>query len=859
MLKLRERKPNLKMTVPPQNLAMPALTEIKNLPLARGVLKPRATAGQAQRAADREAPDPRIPGPGWQRTGRWLGLIGCALFLACAWTLHAGADAPASVEPNFAAQGAGIEQRIAAAQTELEAARAKLDASAGETKSRIDDLRTEVKARQAFLDLYQTQRDELNKLQDLTNRVEAAARELKDWQPPAGDPPWPLAAGDAAQLALYQAQATATRLAAVIERSQLRQFEARKDRDKAESRFRAAEEQALGRSKANAAAADDKDLSLARLELDYFTEVAYWMDLEYQSRVQERRLNEIEIERLKQTLRHYDGRFSLSPEALADKNRAIDAKLERLRTLQAQAMEEAAAGRREVEAARASQAEPKQPVKPAAGPSAAPSTETSAPPTTEPPAEPAPHPAQPADTDRAVAIARANQERLQSRLALYRKALIPLQELLKSLWEQRAALYGKTRPDHAEMLKIEGEIEKIQHQIDLYRSDSEQAIASNSQLAAELREQLAAGPAEAEAAVLRARLAAANGKAEDAREAIDELEHVSLTMRMVTGEIDRIYRSGSMLQWLRNAWVTARIWVKAVWNFELMWVDETVKIEGREVKTTRSVTVGKSIGAVAILIGGYLFTAWTIRRVLALGVAWLGLSASRAALLGGWLKLGALATLILISFSLVDIPLQIFAFLGGALVLGIGFGAQTLLKNLISGVMLLTERPVRVGDLVEVDNIRGHITSIGIRVSTIYTSQGMAMHIPNSTLVEQRLINWTYSDPEVRYELRLGVAYGSDVDRVKTILLEAARAHPEVLDQPAPSVLLADFGDSALMFTLRFWMRIPTGGNERNATVSSDLRFGILAALNQAGIEIPYPQRDLRVIQDRPIAVRMAP
>ena len=157
----------------------------------------------------------------------------------------------------------------------------------------------------------------------------------------------------------------------------------------------------------------------------------------------------------------------------------------------------------------------------------------------------------------------------------------------------------------------------------------------------------------------------------------------------------------------------------------------------------------------------------------------------------------------------------------------------------------------------EVDNIRGHITSIGIRVSTIFTSQGMAMHIPNSTLVEQRLINWTYSDPEVRYELHLGVAYGSDVERVKTILIEVAQAHPEVLAQPAPTVLLADFADNALVFTLRFWLRIPTGGNERNATVSSDLRFGILAALNQAGIEIPYPQRNLRVIQDSPLEVRM--
>ena len=880
-------------------------------------------SGEAEQASGLEGrrPPPWFPGQGSRQTPSqptpwWLALLCCALLVAWLWPPRADANGTALGGPTFEAQRADIEKRLTTAQTELEAARAEHDASSGQAQSRTDDLTNHLKARQAFVEIYQTQLDELSKLQDLTSRAEVAARELKDWQPPAGDPPWPLASGDAALLALYQAEATAERLAAVIDRSQLRLADARKERDMAESRYRAAEEKSQAAGKASASRPGDQDLVLPRLELDLYNEITYWMDLEHQSLIQERRLNEIEMERLHKTLGHFDGRFSLTEAALADKTHAIEDKLERLRLLEVQAMAEVAAAQGAVEAAKGrhadavklaksidlpkptaradaakptaavESAEPAKLAAAAGSPESAKPAETvkSAGPakspeaaqlsaaaksdepakladTNEPSAEPSGHPprktAPKAGPDQEIAIARANLERLQSRLDLYRKVLIPLHELLRSLWEQRAALYGKTRPDHADMLKIDSEIHKIQYRIDLYRGDAEQVIDSNSQLAAELREELAAGPAEPEEALLLARLAAANGKAEDAREAIDELMRVSMTMRMVTGEIDRMYRSGSVLQWLRNAWVTTWIWAKAVWDFELMWVDETIKIEGREVKTTRSVTVGKSIGAVAILIGGYLLISWSIRRVLALGVAWLGLPASRAAILGGWLRLGALATLILISFNLVDIPLQIFAFLGGALVLGIGFGAQTLLKNLISGVMLLTERPVRVGDLVEVDNIRGHITSIGIRVSTIFTSQGMAMHIPNSTLVEQRLINWTYSDPEVRYELHLGVAYGSDVERVKTILIEVAQAHPEVLAQPAPTVLLADFADNALVFTLRFWLRIPTGGNERNATVSSDLRFGILAALNQAGIEIPYPQRNLRVIQDSPLEVRM--
>lgn len=252
-------------------------------------------------------------------------------------------------------------------------------------------------------------------------------------------------------------------------------------------------------------------------------------------------------------------------------------------------MTEAAAARREVEAAGIGHAQPVSPAEPGAT-----LTESS------------PDLTRLTEADSAVAIANANLERQQSRVDLYRMVLVPVQELLRSLWEQRAALYGETRPTFAEMLKIEHEIDKIQTRIDLYRSDAEQDLDANSQIASELRGQLAAGPAEPERDILRARLTAAKGKAEDAREAIDELKRISLTMRMVSGEIDRIYRLGSLLQWLRSAWVTATVWAKAVWDFELRWVNDTINIEGREVKTTRGVPRGGRDSDTVRLVSGWL-------------------------------------------------------------------------------------------------------------------------------------------------------------------------------------------------------------------------------------------------------------
>jgi small-conductance mechanosensitive channel len=211
--------------------------------------------------------------------------------------------------------------------------------------------------------------------------------------------------------------------------------------------------------------------------------------------------------------------------------------------------------------------------------------------------------------------------------------------------------------------------------------------------------------------------------------------------------------------------------------------------------------------------------------------------------------------LFVLALDLVKIPLTVFAFLGGALAIGFGFGAQVLIKNFISGVMLLIERPIKVGDIVQIGDIVGAVTNISIRSSTIRTTDGIETLIPNSVFVESNVTNWTYSSPRVRRSVKVGVAYGSDTRKVGDTLLAVAERHGQVLKDPAPRVIFEDFGADGLAFSLEFWIDYAKGADSR--LIASDLRFMIEKALAEAGIGIPFPQRDLHVDASAPLRVEV--
>ncbi len=193
-----------------------------------------------------------------------------------------------------------------------------------------------------------------------------------------------------------------------------------------------------------------------------------------------------------------------------------------------------------------------------------------------------------------------------------------------------------------------------------------------------------------------------------------------------------------------------------------------------------------------------------------------------------------------------------FTVILGTLSVGIGFGLQNVVNNFVSGLILLYERPIRVGDVIDVGTAMGTVSHIGIRSSTVNTFQGAEVVLPNSILVSNQLTNWTLSNRLRRVEIDVGVAYGSDVDRVKELLLAAARSDPAVLGDPTPVALFTGLGDSALNFQLRFW----TAQFDRYLVIASDVRAALLARLDAEKIAIPFPQRDLRVVAVEEAAAR---
>jgi small-conductance mechanosensitive channel len=186
--------------------------------------------------------------------------------------------------------------------------------------------------------------------------------------------------------------------------------------------------------------------------------------------------------------------------------------------------------------------------------------------------------------------------------------------------------------------------------------------------------------------------------------------------------------------------------------------------------------------------------------------------------------------------------------LAGALGVGIGFGLQSVVNNFVSGLILLFERPVHVGDIIEVGDISGEVSRIGIRASTLRTWQGAEIIVPNAQLVTERVTNWTLSDRTRRIDLPVGVDYGSAPDKVVDVLEAVARAHPQIMPTPPPQAVFKSFGDSSINFELRAW----TNRFERWPVIQTELAGAIHAALRAAGMSLPFPQREVRLLREDP-------
>ena len=205
----------------------------------------------------------------------------------------------------------------------------------------------------------------------------------------------------------------------------------------------------------------------------------------------------------------------------------------------------------------------------------------------------------------------------------------------------------------------------------------------------------------------------------------------------------------------------------------------------------------------------------------------------------------AIAILLITSLDLINVPITAFAFLSGAIAIGFGFGAQNIINNFISGWILMWERPIKIGDFLEVEGAKGIVEAINNRSTRIRRVDGVHLLIPNSTLLENTVVNWTLVDNLVRSNVRVGVAYGTKARVVADLLYEAKKKKKEVLIEPKPVVSFEDFGDNALIFEVNFWINSTVEGGLR--VTRSNIRFALDELLEQNNIVVAYPQRDVHL------------
>jgi small-conductance mechanosensitive channel len=199
---------------------------------------------------------------------------------------------------------------------------------------------------------------------------------------------------------------------------------------------------------------------------------------------------------------------------------------------------------------------------------------------------------------------------------------------------------------------------------------------------------------------------------------------------------------------------------------------------------------------------------------------------------------------IVVVLTNTGINLGALAVFAGAIGVGIGVGLQGIASNFISGLVILAERPISLGDRVEVGDAAGQVQRIGARATVVVTNDNISIIVPNSKFIEEPVTNWTYGDRRVRFRLPVGVAYGSDIDKVRKALISAGAEHPQSLKEPPPNVFFKEFGDSSLNFELVVWS---SEMSHRPARYKSDLNFLIERKLREANIEIPFPQRDVYI------------
>ncbi|TWT50429.1 Mechanosensitive channel MscK precursor [Rubripirellula amarantea] len=429
-----------------------------------------------------------------------------------------------------------------------------------------------------------------------------------------------------------------------------------------------------------------------------------------------------------------------------------------------------------------------------------------------------------------------SQMAIQNEMSLTNQRLQRL-PLLKKAWERRFLVVAnqvqrKERNDWAD--ETNEQLEQIAQDRQTRRLKLDELRVSQSTVDAKID---AANGNEEVARWLRAKRDAYDKQAEVYSKSLLALDSSRRTLERLKTQIEG-EPGRSVGEIAEDTWTQA----KRLWNYELTSIEDT------------SLTVGKVCSSILMLFFGFLLARWLSHWVGGRLPKW-GVDEAAADAIESLSFYALLITLGLTALRYANVPLTVFTFLGGAIAIGIGFGSQNILNNFISGLILLAERPIKVGDLIKIGDTHGNVTKIGARSTQIRTGDNQDIIVPNSSFLENEVTNLTRRDDRQRTSITIGVAYGSDLDAVLRLLARAASEQSGVLERPKPMVWFNDFGDNSLVFQVHFWVQAKNLSQMR--MIETGVRLKIDAMFREAEIVIAFPQRDLHIQSPRPIDFRL--
>jgi small-conductance mechanosensitive channel len=279
-------------------------------------------------------------------------------------------------------------------------------------------------------------------------------------------------------------------------------------------------------------------------------------------------------------------------------------------------------------------------------------------------------------------------------------------------------------------------------------------------------------------------------------------------------------------------------------NFDLLdWIDQIMNLSLFNLGDSK-LTIGLVLTLIFSFLVLFVGSEW-IRRLLVNRIL-----KKYSITEGTRLSIGTIVKYVLILagvFSILQtngIDLSAFGVLAGAIGVGIGFGLQNITNNFISGLIILFEQPIKVGDRIEVGDVNGDVIKISARSTMVVTNDNITIVVPNSQFIDNQVINWSHSDRMVRFNFAVGVAYREDPEKVRRILLEVAKDNKGVLETPESDVLFEEYGDNSINFNLRVWTSEYVN---RPKVLKSQLYYEIFKRFKEQGVEIPFPQRDLHL------------